>query len=155
MATTTPVKPKSEKSPLDIIKDAQEIIKSQTDALIADLQRKLQATADTVNTIKGITGKNILSDPAFEQAISELGLTQKGSATTTKKAKTELAPIKDTPLALEICGVIKKHDKPIDVAAVATAVGTKVKKTTIANYMARLVAENVLYRPSRGQFAIK
>lgn len=142
------------KTPWDIIRDAQEIIKTQSDALIGDLQKQLQKVADTVKTIDQITGKQVLKDPAFEQALDELGVELKDAAKPKKVAK-ELPSIVGSPFSTKLIEIVRNNGKPIDAAGVIAKVGTEAKATTTKNYLARLVAEGVLYRPSRGLFGIK
>jgi len=157
MATTKQTKePEVIKSPVDIIREAQEIINGQTNALIGELQRQLQATADTVKMIRGITGKEILTDPAFGQALDEMGLGLKSQFKVEKKSQSkEMPAIKDTDLGRKITNVVKEKGK-CDAASVIAAVGDSVKPNTIKNYLARLVTpEGVLYRPERGIFALK
>jgi hypothetical protein len=155
MATTGKAKIEAvEKTPLDRIKEYQELAKAETDKLIGQLQRQLQEVADVTKLANEITGRCVLSDPAFEQALNDLGVAVKGSIEApVKKAPKELPPIGGTPLAKQICEALKKHNKPMDIAAIVTAVGGK--KSTVTNYTNRLVGEGVIDRPARGMFASK
>jgi hypothetical protein len=86
--------------------------------------------------------------------LSELGLYLEQRKQPKGTAK-PLPSIKDTPLASSIVEAIKKHGKPMDVEGVAKAFEGKSAKSTISNYLARMVNEGVLFRPSRGQFNVR
>jgi Fic family protein len=145
--------PPKSKSPLDIIKDAQEIIKAQSTALIGDLQRKLQEVADTIKIIRETTGKDVLDDPALEQALTQMGVYPIKPTITKVKAAKPLQSVKDTDTAKAIVEALKKHGKPMDVAGIVKA--TDGKKSTVTQYTLRLVNEGVLVRPSRGMYEVK
>lgn len=134
------------------LREIEESKKAIIDDAVSDVQKRLQGIADDVKML-GLP--NFLQNPAFEQSLNELGLNIGVKEKSKKVAAAALPPVKETPIGLAIATAIKKHEKPMNVADLVMALGDMAKKPTIATYAARLVDEGVLYRPSRGLFAIK
>lgn len=156
MTAQSKSKTNTDKTPLEIIQSAMEIIQGQTDALVNDLQRQFQNLANSVQQANKILGKNVLDNSAFEQALAQMALCSAGSAQNRTKRTTskELPPVKESPLGLKIAKVVKDKGKA-NAATIVEIVGADAKPATVKNYVARLFNEGVLTRVERGVYAIK
>lgn len=149
------IKANTDPSPLDLIRKAQETIKAQTDALIGQLQRELQGVATTVKTLREVTGKDVLIDPAFGQALDELGLILKSSTTATPDPKATskgTATVAGSPAMDKIIDALKKSGKPMTAEEINTAVGGNLNTTR--NYCSRAAKEALVKKIGRGVFAL-
>jgi AcrR family transcriptional regulator len=134
----------------------EESKKAKFDAAITDVQQRLQQLADD---IKLLDHPKFMSNPAFEQALSQLGLTFDTMQPAVRKGAisplAQIRPLRGTRLGLSIIEYLRKVDKPVDAESVIVALKDSGASSTIKNYLARLVTEGAIRKPERGLFAVK
>ena len=143
-------------SAVERIAQLKKDLEQESEKLLSEVEHSLAKAADAYKLyVETVGGKDTLRGEQFAQSLSILGLESKDAQKPIVKKSSNAPKVAGSPLANKICETIKKKKAPMDIHSLIKAFEGEAKPATVKQYCQRLVAEDILWRPSRGLFAVK